>query len=161
MDTEPVRPSLDHYKDFPAVRDWPRFEGREAAAFIRANSAWELYRSDGNAALLLGWCSALAVPVTRWNLAIAFHELVARDTLRPTRGDSPPESSGNRGIKLCRGDALAEYVPSKAETEQLSRLRDDIYVTDAERKSKDAALRALATRQRLALRNQRGTTGKG
>jgi len=90
--------------------------------------------------------------VTRWNLAIGFHELVTQDRLRPTRGESPPESTGNRGITVCRGDVLAEYVPSDAEVEQLSRLRDDPSLPDNARKKRFAALKELAAQQRRSLR---------
>ena len=152
MITEPIRPAVDHYRDFPAVRDWADFEGREAAAFTRANPVWELYRSDANAALLLGWCSALAIPVTRWNLAIGFHELVAQGTLKPVPGEPAPERAANRGIKLCRGDVMLEYVPGAEEAEQLSRLRDDPSLPDNARKKRFAALKELAAQQRRSLR---------
>jgi hypothetical protein len=55
---------------------------------------------------------------------------------------------------LTRTDALAEYIPSDAEVEQLAKVADDVYASDASRKSRDRKLALLAGQQRRELAPQ-------
>ena len=103
---------------------------------------------EENAQLLLGFCHAAGIPLTRTNLDIAFNDLREQLVSAP-KVDTPVDKWAS--VTLARTDALLEYGPSTKETEQLAKVADDVHLSDHARLARDRRLQQLAGEQRRTL----------
>jgi hypothetical protein len=116
--------------------------------FLAATPSY--YACPKNSELLLGWCKSRGVPLTRWNLTLAFRELSEEGQLEATPPAAAPVVDKNRGIIEVRTDTLMQYETPSAEAAALEKLRDDSNLSDHQRKARDRKLAVLAGKQRRA-----------
>jgi hypothetical protein len=138
MDTVVMKPSRAEVAE--------EIEARETQRFIEETP--DYYPSAHNAAIMSTWLSLYGVPSLCWNLTIAFKDLKQDGLLELAPRPEPVEIDKYAGVTLSRGDALAEYVPSDEETEQLAKIADDANLNDHQRKVRLKKLALLAGQQR-------------
>jgi hypothetical protein len=157
-----ILPRLEPYTDFATYNVAGDDEECVAAAiehieethipkFLAAVPGY--YPSHNNAERLAGWCTSRGVPMSLWNLTIAYRDLTEDGQL-----EAPPpaaqEVDNSRGIIPQVGDALLEYQTPADEQAALAKVKDDSSLSDRARKNRDERLRLLAGRQRRELAPQ-------
>jgi hypothetical protein len=120
-----------------------------SAAFLADTPSY--HRCLENGERLVGWCRSRGVPLSRWNLTVAFRDLSEQNQLTAAPPVAAPFVDRMVGVTLVREDTLLEYQPSADEAQQLEKLRDDTNLSDHSRKNRDERLRLLAGEQRRSL----------
>jgi hypothetical protein len=161
--TKNILPRLEPFTDFATYNIAGDDEECVAAAiehieesgitkFLAAVAA-DYCATEKNASLLAGWCASRGIPMTCWNLIIAFRDLTEDGQLEAAPPPEPLVDTGNPSIVLTVTDALAHYVPTDDEAATLAKLQDDPSLNDHQRKVRLRKLALLAGQQRRELSN--------
>jgi len=136
-------PRLDQFDDWATDADWDALQAEAAEAFLAAHP--EYYACEANADLITDWCDERGIPLTLKNLEVALGELAGRLTTGQEPHAEPPRRIVTRAVR--GGDAFPPALPEEAAT--LAKLKDDVSLSDHQRKARDEKLRRLAVAQRL------------
>jgi len=120
----------------------------------------DLYLSAFTQNIFEAWFAAEAkragvgsLPLTLWNLEVAYNDLATRGLL-PQAPSPVPGAPAT--FKLPDVAGIAQIPPSADEKEVLAKLTDDWSLSDHARKQRDRKLALLAGRQRRELSNLPG-----
>jgi hypothetical protein len=125
----------------------------EAGISAFLNSVPAYHPSQENAQLLTGWCTSRGVPMSCWNLLLAYRDLTDDGLLELAPLAEQPGVDKWAGVTLARTDALLEYVPSDEESAQLEKVADSPDLNDHQRKARLKKLALLTGIQRRELAN--------
>jgi hypothetical protein len=139
--------AIDDEKAIAAVLQ--HIEEGDKAAFIADTPSY--YACSENDELLAGWCNSRGIPMSLWNLTLAFRALSEDGHLKAAPAPAAPEVDNSRGVVQVRTDALLVYQTPSAESAALEKLRDDTNLSDHQRKARDRKLALLAGEQRRSL----------
>jgi hypothetical protein len=160
---EKPMPRLQQFSDFASYNAAVAINDEEAVAGVLQHIELEVgvpafltatpsyYACPENSELLLGWCNSRGVPLTLWNLTLAFRDLSEDEQLKSAPPAVAPVTDKSRGVTLVRQDALLEYQAPRTEQAELSKLADDPNLSDHARKARDRRLAILAGQQRREL----------
>jgi hypothetical protein len=150
-------PRLQEFSDFPeynlagddrevVAACIARIEEAGVSAFLAATPGY--FPSTKNGERMIGWCKSRGVPLTRWNLTLAFRDLSEEGQLEAAPPTPLPVVDKMAGVTLVREDALLEYQTPSDEATALEKVADDPNLSDHARKARDRRLALLAGQQR-------------
>src|SRR5260370_20333375 len=105
--TKTILPRLEPYTHFAAYNIAGDDEEAVAAAIAHIEDVGitaflaavpNYYPSEKNAEYLAGWCTSRGVPMSLWNLTIAYRDLTEDGQLEAAPPHATPEVDKNRGI---------------------------------------------------------------
>ncbi len=164
--TKHLLPRLQKFSDFASYNAAIAIDDDEAVTAVLEHIELEVgvpnflaatpsyYACPKNSELLLGWCKSRGVPLTQWNLTLAFRDLSEEGQLEAAPPAAAPVVDKNRGVIETRSDTLMRYETPSAEAAALEKVRDDVSLNDHQRKARDRKLALLAGNQRRELSTQ-------
>src|SRR6266478_7421926 len=161
----------DKFSDFDEFNNAPAYDKRDAAEQINqeGQKTWlvttsgveydHYFRCDANAELLRSFCHEKGIPMTRTNLESAFQVLKQDGAL--SRVEATPKEPPTVFVRPHVTDGFVEIVEDHSGAhsnepgiEALAQIAGDVTRPDAERKNAEQRMKILATRERIANRNE-------
>lgn len=162
--TKKVLPRLQQFSDFASYNMAGDDEEAVAAvlqhieqevgipAFLAATPSY--YECPQNGERLIGWCKSRGIPLTQWNLTLAFRDLTEDGQLEAAPAPAAAVIDKMAGVTVVRSDVLMEYRTPEDEAAVLAKLADDPALSDRQRRERLRKLALLTGQQRRDLAPQ-------